>query len=247
MAYEIELKYLAQNCTVLRDTLQRLGAKVHSSRHWERNVVLDTAAQDLRKSKTVLRLRRNIWAEEESPVAGNTACPAQKEESVLTVKCPPQAKQNAVTSLAAGIAENAGASLPPSASSLPSDVKIREEYETRIENYHAMLSALSALGYTPTFGYDKIREEWCLDGVIVCLDTLRLGNSIVDIVELEGQREAIFALAARLSIENAPTSTESYYALNNKERERQNLPQQDSFLFANDAEALTVLHAKKFA
>ncbi|MGE4293763.1 MAG: CYTH domain-containing protein, partial [Desulfovibrio sp.] len=41
-----------------------------------------------------------------------------------------------------------------------STVKLREEYETGIEDLHALRLGLEALGYRAMFAYEKVREKW---------------------------------------------------------------------------------------
>ena len=64
----------------------------------------------------------------------------------------------------------------------PSPVKLREEIETVIGDGETMLRCLDALGYAVWFRYQKYREEFTLEDVIVALDETPIGV----FVEVEG-------------------------------------------------------------
>ena len=61
-------------------------------------------------------------------------------------------------------------------------VKVRDEYETRIDELEAMRSLLEQLGYRAVTRYQKRREEWRIGGILVALDNTPMG----DFVEFEG-------------------------------------------------------------
>ena len=61
-------------------------------------------------------------------------------------------------------------------------VKVRSEYETRVDNPEAMRSLLEQLGYRAVTRYQKRREEWRVGGILVALDNTPMG----DFVEFEG-------------------------------------------------------------
>lgn len=73
MALEIELKFLGCDHAALRERLQELGG-LSEGKHLEQNLVFDNAEGTLRPAKTLLRLRRQQWAD--------------KEQCVLTLKKP---------------------------------------------------------------------------------------------------------------------------------------------------------------
>jgi adenylate cyclase class 2 len=77
---------------------------------------------------------------------------------------------------------------------LPGLMKLREEFESGIEQGEQVLRLLGELGYTPRFRYQKYREEFRLDGLVVALDETPVGTYI----ELEGEEAAIEAAARRL-------------------------------------------------
>ncbi|MCG8529116.1 MAG: class IV adenylate cyclase [Desulfovibrionales bacterium] len=119
--------------------------------------------------------------------------------------------------------------LPP-AEPVPSDVKIYDERETKVESFDGTYAILEGLGYDGAFRYDKVREEWELSGVVVCLDELSFSR----VVELEGDREAILQLASRLELPKKDASTATYHELHRAYLAANNLPQADSFYFTDD-------------
>jgi len=66
--------------------------------------------------------------------------------------------------------------------SFEGEVKVREEIETAVDDADAVAALLLALGYERARRYQKYREEWLLDGVIIAVDRTPMG----DFVEFEG-------------------------------------------------------------
>lgn len=130
---------------------------------------------------------------------------------VLTMKRPPHADG----AMGAGSAP------------IPDDVKVWDEVQTVVADADAMHQVLTGLGYGVAFGYDKVREVWHLDGVHVCLDIMPFGP----VVELEGDREAILAMADRLGLDRARASTATYHDLNRQWRAARGLPPSEDFTF----------------
>lgn len=126
--------------------------------------------------------------------------------------------------------------LPPQVE-VPVDVKVWDERETIVGDFDSTCGILEGLGYQPAFRYDKIREEWSYKGVTICLDSLVFG----DVVELEGEREAIFSVAGLLNLSAANASTATYHDLNREYRRREGLPEDDNFYFADEETALALL------
>jgi adenylate cyclase class 2 len=87
--------------------------------------------------------------------------------------------------------------------------KVRMELETRVENGDQMDAVLRALGYAPTFRYEKYRAEWS-DGT---------GHAVVDETpigmfgELEGPSRWIDRTARMLGIESKDYMTQTYAEL----------------------------------
>lgn len=106
-------------------------------------------------------------------------------------------------------------------------MKVWEELETEVADFEAMLAVLRGLGYVTAFAYEKYREVWRLDQVIICLDTLPFG----DYVELEGEREHILALVEKLDMDLDDSTPATYHELNRDFRRANGLEPNESFVF----------------
>ena len=87
--------------------------------------------------------------------------------------------------------------------------KVREETEARVSDFSAMEAILGKIGFRPFFIYEKFREVFALDGVLVMLDETPIGNFL----EIEGGPAGIDAAAARLGFSRGDYLTDSYYRL----------------------------------
>jgi adenylate cyclase, class 2 len=94
-------------------------------------------------------------------------------------------------------------------------MKLREEHETRVENAEALLRAFDALGMRPWFRYQKYREEFSTPGLVLAIDETPVGTY----VELEGDEDAILAMATALGRSPADFIVDSYYRLFTKRRD----------------------------
>lgn len=84
--------------------------------------------------------------------------------------------------------------------------KVRTELETRVENGRQMDAILRALGFVPTFRYEKYRAEWS-DGIgHVVLDETPIGN----FGEIEGTPRWIDRTALALGIARDDYITQTY-------------------------------------
>lgn len=61
--------------------------------------------------------------------------------------------------------------------------RIRAERETGVNDAEALRAILESLGYNAVRRYQKVREEWQLGGVTICLDHTPIG----DFAEFEGE------------------------------------------------------------
>ena len=87
--------------------------------------------------------------------------------------------------------------------------KSRREIESRIENGEAMAQILEALGFSPSFRYEKYRSEWSDANGHVVIDETPIGN----FGEIEGPPQWIDATARRLNISVESYLKESYAEL----------------------------------
>ncbi len=92
---------------------------------------------------------------------------------------------------------------------VPGIVKAREEIESEAASAEALLAICAALGYSPSFRYEKVREEFTLPGVVIAVDDTPIGV----FVEVEGEEAAIHTVAARLGFAMTEYVIASYRTL----------------------------------
>lgn len=68
------------------------------------------------------------------------------------------------------------------AATMEGGVKLRTEYETKVDDLEQVQLILGSLGFEVVKRYQKVREEWRLGGVMICLDRTPIG----DFIEFEG-------------------------------------------------------------
>lgn len=88
-------------------------------------------------------------------------------------------------------------------------LKVREELEVQVDASDRALALLAALGLVPVFYYEKQRETWEVGPTTVALDCTPMG----EFVELEGEPDAVSALAAALGFELRNALRGSYLEL----------------------------------
>ena len=93
-------------------------------------------------------------------------------------------------------------------------VKSRVELETEVSNAEQGLGILAGLGFAPVRRYQKRRESFSLDRVIVALDETPMGA----FVELEGQAEQLPAAAVALDLDPHAAAVGTYLDLWNAYR-----------------------------
>jgi adenylate cyclase, class 2 len=91
----------------------------------------------------------------------------------------------------------------------PGRHKSRREIETRLENGEAAARIFEALGFSPSFSYEKYRSEWTDGNGHVVLDETPIGNY----GEIEGPPDWIDATAEQLEIAHDHYITLSYAEL----------------------------------
>jgi len=110
--------------------------------------------------------------------------------------------------------------------------KVREEYETAVENPDALQLILENLGFKPSYRYQKYRTLFEVSNLQVCLDETPIGC----FVELEGPPEAIDRAAAEMGMSENQYVIESYRDLHQQDaRERGEEP--GDMVFEPDLEA----------
>ena len=87
--------------------------------------------------------------------------------------------------------------------------KSRAESETRVADGSSMEAILDALGFSPTFRYEKFRAEWTDGKGHVVIDETPIGN----LGEIEGAARWIDTVAKQLGIERKDYITKSYAEL----------------------------------
>lgn len=92
---------------------------------------------------------------------------------------------------------------------------------------------LEALGYRPTWRYEKYREGWDFDGMWVTLDEMPF---VGPVVEIEGNRDRIDSTAEMLGLSHLRTSTGNYRSLYDEYRGEHSLPPGD-MTFEAEAQA----------
>jgi len=97
----------------------------------------------------------------------------------------------------------------------PGPMKLREELETAVSDAGVLQRVLEHLDLRVWFRYQKYREEFALDGVVVAIDETPIGT----FVELEGTEAGITAAATALGRTTADYILDSYCGLFMRDRE----------------------------
>jgi adenylate cyclase class 2 len=87
--------------------------------------------------------------------------------------------------------------------------KSRKEMETHVEDGGCMAKILEAVGFVPSFRYEKFRSEWSDGPGHVVIDETPIGN----FGEIEGPAKWIDSVARRLQISLQEYITDSYAVL----------------------------------
>lgn len=91
----------------------------------------------------------------------------------------------------------------------PSDMRLREELETIVADGPLLLRILEELGFRVWFRYQKYREEFVLDDVIVAVDETPVGT----FVEIEGGDRGIADMTNALGRSPSDYLLDSYRGL----------------------------------
>jgi adenylate cyclase class 2 len=98
----------------------------------------------------------------------------------------------------------------------PSEMKLREEIETVVGDGGILLRVFEELGLHVWFRYEKYREEFAHEDVIIAVDETPVGV----FVEIEGSEQGIASTAAILGRSPADYIVDSYRALFLRHRDR---------------------------
>ncbi len=88
-------------------------------------------------------------------------------------------------------------------------IKHREELETEVGDVNILAAIFQQLGAHPVLRYEKDRETWRFDPVIITLDHTPMG----DFVELEGPGDRLETLAGEMGIDASAAVRGSYVSL----------------------------------
>jgi adenylate cyclase, class 2 len=113
----------------------------------------------------------------------------------------------------------------------PALVKVRDELETVVGDGLLLLKILEELGFVATFRYQKYREEFALDEVIVAIDETPLGT----FVEIEGGDRGIAETAVALGRGPSDYVLDSYRSLFCEHCRQRGIPVAD-MLFDDNSE-----------
>lgn len=91
----------------------------------------------------------------------------------------------------------------------PSAMKVREEHETVVADGAELLTILGELGLRVWFRYEKYREEFSAEDVVIAIDETPIGV----FVEIEGSEDHIHRAAKALAKAPADYVTASYRSL----------------------------------
>ena len=91
----------------------------------------------------------------------------------------------------------------------PSRLKVREEHETIVADGDELLNILSELGWRVWFRYEKYREEFAAEDVVIAIDETPIGV----FVEIEGSEDHIHRTAQALGKTPGDYVTASYRTL----------------------------------
>ena len=180
---EREIKLRFESVEEARKAVLGAGCTPRLGRRLQADALLDTADEQLRRRRCVLRVRM------------------ENGKSRVTFKGPVQ----------------------------PSVVKVREELETLVGDGEVLLRILEELGLHVWFRYEKYREEFSHDDVIVAIDETPVGV----FVEIEGGEAGIESAAAALGRTRSDYILDSYRSVFLQYREACGLTTSD-MVFADD-------------
>lgn len=178
---EIEIKLRITDQHAIERKIIALGA-ASQPRVQEQNTLYDTPQSDLRRRDMLLRLRV------ETPAPHNTRT-TRRERVILTSKASPQT--------------------PRARKRLPRYKERAEREQVVAQTASQYAAALTALGFRPTFRYDKFRTTFRLPHLHLDLDETPVGTFL----ELEGKPHAIDRAARALGFTKQAYLRATYWDL----------------------------------
>ena len=112
----------------------------------------------------------------------------------------------------------------------PSVMKLRDEFETIVGDGVLLLRIFEELGFHVWFRYEKYREEFCHEEVIVAVDETPVGV----FVEIEGSEQGITTMARLLGRRAEDYIVDSYRGLFLKHRDEVGIKGSDMVFEATD-------------
>ena len=109
----------------------------------------------------------------------------------------------------------------------PSAMKLREELETTVADGVLLLKMFEELGFHVWFRYEKYREEFAYEDVLIAVDETPVGT----FVEIEGGERGVGDTAEALGRSPADYLLDSYRGLFRKHCETCGLPSRSEMLF----------------
>jgi adenylate cyclase class 2 len=98
---------------------------------------------------------------------------------------------------------------------LPGSMKVRDEHETVIGDGEVLQRVLEELGLHVWFRYEKYREEYAAEDVVIAIDETPVGT----FVEIEGGEDGILAMTIALGRSPSDFLLDSYRGLFIKHRD----------------------------
>jgi adenylate cyclase class 2 len=176
---EIEIKLRITNIPEILRKIEKLRA-IPQPRVQEKNILYDTPQSHLRRRKLLLRLRIETPADHNAPIK------RVSERVILTSKAPQLSQPKRFR------------------------YKIRAEREQVVPKSSRQYAAeLKALGFRPTFRYDKFRTTFRLPNLHLDLDETPAGTYL----ELEGLPKAIDSAAKSLGFTKKDYLRATYWDL----------------------------------
>ena len=103
------------------------------------------------------------------------------------------------------------------------DFKIHRELEVEVSDFSTMNNILESIGFCKEQVYEKWRETFVLNGMVLCLDTMPFG----DFLEIEGEGQHMKALSDKIGLLWDNRIRSSYIALFEEVKKELDLPFSD--------------------